>query len=267
MQSFDKVSIITGGSKGIGEGCAKALCSAGGRVVICDTDNEMGTLLADRLTSECPGECHFESCDVRDCNQIEQTINKTITRYGQLNCLVNNAGWHPPSLPIDEFSVEDLLHLIQLNVIAVFAGCKLALPHLRKTRGSIVNVSSLVARTGQEFATTYCLTKGAVSAFTKALAIDEGRHGVRVNAILPGIIYSPLTQSVISAAKDPKALQNYLETVQWLGRGGTIDEVGQACLFLASDASSFMTGVELILSGGAELGYGLKLVVDRGASR
>ena len=267
MQAFEKVSIVTGGSKGIGEGCARALCAAGGKVVICDIDLEVGKRLAERLTSEGPGECHFVSCDVRESGQIQQVIDATIDRYGQITCLVNNAGWHPPSLSIDEFSVDDLKDLLQLNVIAVFEACKLALPHLRKTRGSIINISSLVAIIGQEFATTYCITKGAVTAFTKALAIDESRHGVRVNAILPGIIHSPLTQSVIASSKDPKAAEDYLKTVQWTGRGGTIDEVGQACLFLASDASSFVTGLELILSGGAELGYGAKVALDLGGSR
>jgi NAD(P)-dependent dehydrogenase (short-subunit alcohol dehydrogenase family) len=258
-KGFDKVSIVTGGSKGIGEGCARALCAAGGKVTICDIDADRGKGLANQLTTDGPGECYFVACDVRVSEQIQHVIDATTARYGRLDCLVNNAGWHPPSLPIDDFSLNDLKDLLQLNVVAVFAGCKFALPHLRKTGGSIINISSLVAILGQEFATTYCITKGAVSAFTRALAIDEARNKVRVNAILPGNINTPLAQSFITAADDPKALQDYLGTIQWAGRSGTIDEVGQACLFLASDASSFVTGIELILSGGAELGYGAKI--------
>jgi len=257
-QSFDKVSLVTGGSKGIGEGCATALCAAGGKVTICDIDIESGKQLANRLTSNGPGECHFMACDVCFPEQLKGVIDKTIVRHGRLDCLVNNAGWHPPSLPIDDFSLDHLNDVLQLNVVAVFAGCKFALPHLRKTGGSIINISSLVAIIGQEFATTYCITKGAISSFTKALAIDEARHKVRVNAILPGNIQTPLAQSFITRAKDPEALREYLKTIQWAGRVGTIHEVGQACLFLASDASSFITGVELVLSGGAELGYGSK---------
>lgn len=104
----------------------------------------------------------------------------------------------------------------------------------------------------------YCTTKGAVSALTKALAIDEARYGVRVNSILPGNILTPLAHSLLAKTKDPQAQYHHLESLQWLGRWGTIDEVGQACLFLASDAASYITGVELILSGGSELGYGVK---------
>jgi len=259
MVSFAKVGIVTGGSKGIGEGCARALSAAGWKVVICDCDTEMGERLAAKLTAEGPGDCDFEPCDVREPKQIERVIFTTIERHGRLDCLVNNAGWHPPSLPIDDFSIEDLKYLLQLNIVSYFAGCKFALPHLRKTRGNIINMGSLVAIMGQEYATTYCATKGAISAFTKALAIEEARHGVRVNAILPGCIATPLARSILAQAKDPQAAEKYLQTIQWLGRTGTIEEVGQACLFLASDTASFITGVELILSGGAELGYGVKI--------
>jgi NAD(P)-dependent dehydrogenase (short-subunit alcohol dehydrogenase family) len=259
MASFDKVATVTGGSKGIGEGCARALCAAGGHLVICDVDVETGKQLAGQLTAKGPGECHFEACDVRIPEDLKRVINKTVERYGRLDCLVNNAGWHPPSRPIDDFSNEDLKDLLQLNVVAVFAGCKFALPHLRKTRGSIINISSLVAIIGQEFASTYCATKGAVSSLTKALAIDEARHGVRVNAILPGNIMTPLRVTSVAKAQNPEAIHDWLETTQVLGRSGTIDEAGQACLFLASDSANFITGIELILSGGAELGYGAKV--------
>ena len=259
MASFDKVAIVTGGSKGIGEGCARAFCAAGGKVVICARDVGTGKQLAAKLTAEGPGECHFEPCDVGVPEQIQRVIDTTIERHGRLDCLVNNAGWHPPSLPIDDFSIDDFKDLLQLNLVSYFAGCKFALPHLRKTRGSIINMGSLVGIMGQEYATTYCATKGGIGSFTKALAVEEARHGVRVNAILPGCIITPLAQSILAQARDPQAAENYLQTVQWIGRPGTIDEVGQACLFLASDAASFITGVELIISGGAELGYGAKV--------
>jgi NAD(P)-dependent dehydrogenase (short-subunit alcohol dehydrogenase family) len=256
--SFDKVAIVTGGSKGIGAGCARALCAAGGKVVICDIDVDRGKQVAAELTADGPGECHFEPCDVRVPAQIQRVIDVTIGRYGRLDCLVNNAGYHPPSHPIDRVSIDDLKDLLQLNLVSVFAGCKFALPHLRQTHGSIVNIGSLVAIMGQELATMYCTTKGAVSALTKALAIDEARYGVRVNAVLPGNILTPLAHSLLAKTEDPQAQYHHLESLQWLGRWGTVDEVGQACLFLASGAASYITGVELILSGGSELGYGVK---------
>ncbi len=261
MTDAIKVALITGGAKGIGEGCTRVFCRDGWRVVFCDCDEESSTALTQELKAKGPGEVCFEPADVRKQEDLRRVVENTVKRYGRLDCLVNNAGWHPPTLPIDDFSVEDFLGLLQLNVLAVFTGCKLALPHLRKTRGSIINISSLVAKMGQEGATTYCATKGAVSAFTKALAIDESRNGVRVNAVLPGNIYTHMRITSVAAAPDPKGLHEWIESTQHLGRSGTIEEAGQVCLFLASEKASFVTGVELILSGGAELGYGTKVPI------
>jgi NAD(P)-dependent dehydrogenase (short-subunit alcohol dehydrogenase family) len=257
-----KVTIITGGAKGIGEGCTRVFCEAGWRVVISDYDEKSAVALVDELNADGPGEVFFELADMRKHEDIKRVVDNTIKRYGQLDALVNNAGWHPPTLPIDDFSVQDFYDLLQLNLIAVFVGCKLALPHLRKTHGAIVNISSLVAQLGQEGATIYCATKGAVSAFTKALAIDEAKNGVRVNAILPGNIFTHMRVTSVNASPDPKGLHDWLESTQHLGRSGTIEEAGQTALFLASDQSSFITGIDLILSGGAELGYGPKVKME-----
>jgi len=258
MYHFEKVTIITGGSKGIGEGCARVFVEAGAKVVICARGKEAGEALADALTAKGPGECHFEVCDVSQPEQIKQVLDRTIERYGRLDCLINNAGWHPPLRSIDDFSVEEFRDLLQLNLVSVFAGCKFALPHLRKTRGSIINISSLVGMIGQEWGTTYAATKGAINALTKALAIDEARHGVRINVVLPGNIVTPMRIKAVAGAENPRELNDRLESRQWVGRSGTIEETGYACLFLASDGASFITGVELPVSGGAELGYGLK---------
>jgi len=257
-QGLDKVTIITGGSKGIGEGCARVFCAAGARVVICARGRETGEALASALTARGPGECHFEPCDVRQPQDIRQVVDRTIGRYGRLDCLINNAGSHPPNKPIDEFSVEEFSELLQWNLVSYFAACKYALPHLRQTGGSVINMGSLVGVIGQRLATTYCATKGGISAFTKALAIDESRHGVRVNAVLPGNILSHSRACAVAQSENPQELDNLVDSWQWPGRSGTVEEVGHACLFLASDGASFITGVELMVSGGAELGYGIK---------
>ncbi|HWP43687.1 MAG TPA: SDR family oxidoreductase, partial [Blastocatellia bacterium] len=153
--------------------------------------------------------------------------------------------------------VEEFRDLIELNLISVFTACKLALPYLRKTRGNIINIASLVATMGQHHATTYVATKGAVAAFTKALAIDEAPNGVRVNSVSPGNIYTPLWQEAIDAAPDPQQCRAEGEAAQVMGRMGTPEEVGRLCLFIAAEAT-FTTGVDHIISGGAELGYGRK---------
>jgi NAD(P)-dependent dehydrogenase (short-subunit alcohol dehydrogenase family) len=258
MNSPQKVVIVTGGSKGIGEGCARAFCAAGWRVVIADIDQATGETTAAALSAAGPGVCHFELCDVRVPAAFQQIIDQTAERYGRIDCLINNAGWAPPPSSIDEYSVDDFKNLLDLNLIAVFAGCKFALPYLRKTKGSIVNISSLVAQMGQEHSSIYCATKGGVSALTKALAVDEAPHGVRVNAVLPGNIVTPLRVTGMARYANPQAVDDWIDSWQPPGRSGTITEVGQACLFLASEGASFITGIELIVSGGAELGYGIK---------
>jgi NAD(P)-dependent dehydrogenase (short-subunit alcohol dehydrogenase family) len=144
-----------------------------------------------------------------------------------------------------------------LNLVSYFAACKFALPHLRKTKGNIINMSSLVGIMGQLYATTYVATKGAITAFTKALAVDEAAHEVRVNAVSPGNIYTPLWQEAIDAADDPKTCRSDGDAAQLLGRMGTIEESGRLCLYLAAEAT-FTTGVDHIISGGAELAYGRK---------
>ena len=253
----DKVVIVTGGSKGIGEGCVRAFAGAGARVVFCARNEEDGQALARDVTTRGPGDAVFVRADVSKTAEVEALVDGTVKRHGRLDCLVNNAGWHPPHRPIDEFSCHEFRDLFELNVMSLFAACRRALPHLRRTRGNIINMSSLVGAMGQLHATTYVATKGAITAFTKALAIDEAAHGVRVNSVSPGNIYTPLWQQAIDAASDPALCRAEGEAAQVLGRMGTIEETGALCLFIAADAT-FTTGVDHIQSGGAELGYGRK---------
>ncbi len=257
MTYRDKIVIITGGTHGIGEGCVRAFVGAGATTVFCARHPEEGEALASQLTRNGPGEAQFVQCDVSDVEAIRELIDATVARHGRLDCLVNNAGWHPPHKPIDDFSLEEFRELLELNLVSVFAACKYSLPHLRRTQGNIINLSSLVAMIGQLNAVTYVATKGAITAFTKALGIDEAKHGVRVNSISPGNIYTPLWQKAIDAASDPQQCRVDGEAAQLLGRMGTIEEVGRLCVFIAAEAT-FTTGVDHLISGGAELGYARK---------
>lgn len=259
LRYADKVVIITGSSRGIGKGCAQEFVRAGARVVVTSNDTADGEATATALQkiARRSEDVTFIYCDVRNNKDITNLVAGTISNYGRLDCLINNAGWHPPHKPIDDFSIEEFRDLIDLNLLSVFAACKFALPYLRQTAGNIVNIASLVATFGQRHATTYCATKGAITAFTRALAIDEAANGVRVNSISPGNVYTPLWQEAIDAASDPEQCRQDGEAAQVMGRMGTIEEVGRLCLFIAADAS-FTTGVDHIISGGAELGYGRK---------
>jgi NAD(P)-dependent dehydrogenase (short-subunit alcohol dehydrogenase family) len=254
VDGFDKVVIITGGSKGIGEGCARVFVRAGAKVVICARGRELGEATAAELNAAGPGTCHFIPCDVTQPDEIRQLVEKTVELHGRLDCLINNAGWHPPHRTIDDFSIDEFKDLLELNLVSYFAACKYALPYLRETHGCIINMSSLAGAIGQEWATTYAATKGGISAFTKALAVDEARNEVRVNVVLPGAIATPLVESFMEAP----AQRDFIESWGWNGRVGTIEEVGEACLFLASAGAGFITGAELVISGGAELAYGIK---------
>jgi len=254
----DKVVIISGGSKGIGAGCARVFVDAGCRIVICARGLESGATLAKELTEKGPGRCDFIQCDVSKPADIENLIAGTIDMHGRLDCLINNAGYHPSIKRIDDFTLDEFRDVLNTNLVSQWYACKCALPHLRRTRGSIINVSSLVGEMGQEGATTYCATKGGITAFTKALAIEEAASGVRVNAVLPGNIITESRSEFIASRKDGPAIDRWVESLQVMGRSGTAREVGQACLFLASEAAKFITGIALLITGGAELGYGVK---------
>jgi len=259
LRYADKVAIVTGGSSGIGKGCAQEFVKAGARVVVCCNDEAQGEAVATalRATAHEPRDVSFIYCDVRKHDDLKNLIDGTYSAHGRIDCLVNNAGWHPPHKPIDEFSVDEFRDLLELNLVSVFTACKLTLPYLRQTKGNIINMASLVATIGQRFATTYVATKGALTSFTKALAIDEAPNGVRVNSISPGNVYTPLWQEAIDAATNPEQYRADGEAAQLMDRMGTIEEVGRLCLFIAAEAT-FTTGVDHIVSGGAELGYGRK---------
>src|SRR5205814_3229337 len=197
MTYQDRVVIITGGSHGIGEGCVRAFAAAGAKVVFCARSEAESAALANEVRAVGRGQVEFIKCDVSKIDEIEALIQSAVAHHGRLDCLINNAGWHPAHKPIDDFSVDEFRDLLNLNLVSIFAACKFALPYLRRTQGNIINMSSLVGTIGQLHATTYVATKGAITAFTKALAVDEAEHGVRVNSISPGNIYTPLWQEAI----------------------------------------------------------------------
>jgi len=259
----DKVTIVTGGSKGIGEGCVRVFVRNGSKVVFCSRNAEEGKRLETELNEEQgggrgPGEAYFVQCDVNNGDEIKNLIDKTVEKFGRIDCLINNAGTHPSRKTIDEFTADEFTDLFKLNVLSYFIAAKHALPYLRKTEGNIINMSSLVGTIGQEGATTYCATKGAITAMTKAMAVDESQYNVRVNVVSPGNVWTPLWDSEAKRLGDlAEAAVQAGKDAQLVGRFGTIEESGQLCLYLAAEAT-FTTGVDFILSGGAELNYAKK---------
>jgi len=252
-----KVTIVTGGSQGIGEGCVRVFVQNGANVVICDKNEEKGTQLEAALNETYPSQAYFIRCDVTVEDDIKNAVEATVQKFGRIDCLINNAGTHPPYKSIDETTSTEFLELFKLNTLSTFLMSKYALPHLRKTQGNIINISSISAVIGQVGAVPYCASKGAIAAMSRALAVDESQHGVRVNAISPGNTWTPLWESGAKELGDPETILQQGKDVQLLGRLGTMEECGKLAFYLASDAT-FMTGVDLLNSGGAELNYGKK---------
>jgi NAD(P)-dependent dehydrogenase (short-subunit alcohol dehydrogenase family) len=227
----------------------------GGLVAILARGREAGESLAAELTKTGPGRAVYIPCDVAVPEQLKSAIDETAKAFGRIDCLINNAGWHPPATTIDDTRLEDLESLIRMNFISTFAGCQFALPYLRKTRGTIINMSSMVALLGQEHSTAYCSTKGAQLSLTKSLAVELGREGIRVNAILPGNVDTPLMRDWAATLPDPASALARVAALQVFGRMATGEEIGRIALFLATDDSSFLTGQAIEAEGGASLDY------------
>jgi NAD(P)-dependent dehydrogenase (short-subunit alcohol dehydrogenase family) len=255
-----KTAIITGGTSGIGKACVETFCKAGMIVVTMGRSVEKGEAIAEEINTQGRGKCVYYPCDVKDTDRLGEIIQMTVEQFGKLDVLVNCAGYFPPAAPIDDISKDMYLDVIQTNLTAYFLGCKFALPHLRKTKGAIVNIGSIVATTGGAQCQAYCCTKGAIEAFTRSVAIDEAKNGVRVNELKPGHINTEIFDQMVARQEDKDTYMSYFDHVQVLGRGGKPEEVAYAALFLASGWASFITGAELYVSGGYELGEGEKSI-------
>jgi NAD(P)-dependent dehydrogenase (short-subunit alcohol dehydrogenase family) len=257
MKLADRVAVITGGTKGIGLGCARVFGRHGASVVIAARNEQTGREAEEQLRTA-GVDALFVSCDVRREQDMQQLFEQSLDRFGWIDCLVNNAGWHPPAQSIEEVSVEEFEQLVRLNLTSTFMGCKFAIPHLRKTQGSIINMSSAVAVMGQPAAPAYVSTKAGQIGLTKALALDLAPDGVRVNAVCPAGVMTPLMRDWAESEYNAEAALAMVDRWHPLGRMATAEEIGEVCAFLASAEASFITGQEICPDGGASLGYAEK---------
>nr|XP_023968881.1 17-beta-hydroxysteroid dehydrogenase 14 isoform X3 [Chrysemys picta bellii] len=220
-----KVAVVTGGSRGIGEAIVREFVRQGTHVVFCapEAEGAAGRALEQALRdSGGPGDPHFQPCDVTSERDIQALIAVTRQRYGRIDCLVNNAGRHPPEEQIDDVTSQHFRELLEVNLVGYFL-----------------------------------TAKGAVTAMTKAMAVDESRYGVRVNSISPGNIWTPMWAETAGQTANPEATIQAGKDAQLLGRMGTPEECALAVMYLVADGT-FCTGIDLLLSGGAELAYGPK---------
>jgi 3alpha(or 20beta)-hydroxysteroid dehydrogenase len=241
-----KRAIVTGGAQGQGAAIARAFVEEGAQVVIADVADEPGQLLADELGREHEGAAYFRHHDVSDETSWEALVEEANERFGPVNVLVNNAGILRFG-EVEKMTVEEYLLLVNVNQLGCFLGMKSVARTMRKNGGgSIVNASSIEGLAGMAFCTAYSATKFAIRGMTKAAAMELGPKGIRVNSVHPGMIDTPMTR-----IHGGDAAMEYGATKVALKRVGHPADIAPAYVFLASDESSFVTGAELAIDGGA----------------
>jgi NAD(P)-dependent dehydrogenase (short-subunit alcohol dehydrogenase family) len=243
-----KVALVTGASSGLGEAAARRLGAEGAHLVLTDVDEEGGRRVADDV-AEAGGTAIFLVHDVASEDGWKAVIAETGARFGRLDVLVNNAGIGALT-ELMTMSLAQWRRTMAVNLDGVFLGMRHGGPLMADSGGgSIVNISSIYGKVGGALA-DYCASKGAVLMLTKAAALEWASLGIRVNSIHPGFIETPGLARFIAAAPNANALRDTIISRHALGRLGLPNEIAEGVLFLASDASSFMTGAELVIDGG-----------------
>lgn len=249
MRVKDRVAIVTGAAVGIGQGIATVLSREGAKVVVADVDETAGRRTVEELR-QAGGDAIFVRADVGDEAQVRAMVDQAVRQYGRLQILVNNAGIGVYT-PVHETSLADWERCLRVNLTGVFLCSKYALPHLKAAGGgAIVNIASVHAYQNVGGTAPYAASKGGVAALTRVMAIDYARDKIRVNAICPGWIYTPLIERIFRESGDFEGMKRRVGERQLMGRLGTPEDIGYAVLYLASDESSFVTGTSLFVDSG-----------------
>jgi NAD(P)-dependent dehydrogenase (short-subunit alcohol dehydrogenase family) len=245
-----KVAVVTGSAMGIGKGAAVALAREGAAVVVADINADAGEQTAHAIR-DAGGRAVFQHTDVSQTADVQAAAERAVSEYGSLDILVNNAARAIPGSVVDA-TEESWNQVLNINLTSVWRGMKFAIPHMiKRGAGAIVNVSSVQALVGFQGWAAYAAAKGAINALTQQAAADYSNHNVRVNAVIPGTIMTPMNERIFAASEDPDKLIATWNAMHLLGRFGEIDEVANAILFLASDEASFITGTLLRVDGGS----------------
>jgi 3-oxoacyl-[acyl-carrier protein] reductase len=242
----DKVAVVTGASQGIGRDTAAALAQADAKVVVAARNEEKLAALADEIARE-GGEAFAIKMDVADAEQVKDGFKRVIEKFGRLDILVNNAAVTRDGLAM-RMKKEDWETVLQTNLTGAHLCIQQALPTMMKARsGRIINISSVVAQSGNAGQANYVAAKAGLIGLTKAIAIEIASRGITVNAVAPGFIETPMTDVL------PDKVKEELRTRIPLGRMGSPRDVASAIVFLASDEAGYITGHVLNVNGGMHL--------------
>ncbi|MGP7817898.1 SDR family NAD(P)-dependent oxidoreductase [Niallia sp. 01092] len=250
MRLKDKVAIVTGGSQGIGEGIARTFGKNGAKIVLADVNEELGAKLVDQLASE-GIESIFVKTDVSSEEDVIAVVKAGVERFGGIDLLINNAAINVRKSAVDT-SLEEWQKVIGVNLTGAFLCSKYSIPEMEKRGGgAIVNIASWHAEKTITRLAAYAASKGGMTALTRQMALDCGPKNIRVNAVCPSTVKTPLLDLTFASLPDPEEAFKQTLEFQPFGRIGTVDDIANACLFMCSDEATYVSGQTLMVDGAA----------------